>query len=103
MERSEEYVRTYVRACNRSRQLINYCRMYVSCDRGKVKLEPETELTGMSQMLNGLHGYVRQPAGQKQADQIVCLHVTHSNLKQRFLDIRVDLQVLSFPIYSSRS
>jgi tubulin-folding cofactor B len=45
----------------------------------------------MSVALNALKDFVRQPLGQNQAEETVCLHVTHSNLKQRFIEIRVDL------------
>lgn len=45
----------------------------------------------MSEALNALKDFVRQPTGQNQADDTVVLHVTHSNLKQRFIEIRVDL------------
>lgn len=47
----------------------------------------------MSVALNALKDFVRQPVGQNQAEDTVCLHVTHSNLKQRFIEIRVDLHV----------
>lgn len=45
----------------------------------------------MSTALNALKEFVRQPTGQNQAEDTVCLQVTHSNLKQRFIEIRVDL------------
>ncbi|KAG0629618.1 hypothetical protein M758_1G117200 [Ceratodon purpureus] len=45
----------------------------------------------MSIALNALKDFVRQPTGQNQAEDTVSLHVTHSNLKQRFIEIRVDL------------
>jgi hypothetical protein len=48
----------------------------------------------MSTALNALKEFVRQPTGQNQAEDTVCLQVTHSNLKQRFIEIRVDLHVL---------
>jgi len=48
----------------------------------------------MSVMLDALKDFVRQPTGQNQAEDTVCLQVTHSNLKQRFIEIRVDLHVI---------
>ncbi|KAH9562355.1 hypothetical protein CY35_05G067800 [Sphagnum magellanicum] len=45
----------------------------------------------MAAMLDALKSYVRTPSTQNQAEDTVLLHVTHSNLKQHFIEIRFDL------------
>lgn len=53
-------------------------------------------LTGAD--IQQLREYVSAPdaGGQRQADSTVRLHVSHSNLKAKFLEIRLDLHVSSF-------
>jgi hypothetical protein len=48
----------------------------------------------MSAMLESLKEFVRKPTSQNQAEDTVVIHVTHANLKQHFIEIRVDLHVL---------
>lgn len=50
----------------------------------------------MSAMLESLKEFVRKPTSQNQAEDTVVIHVTHANLKQHFIEIRVDLHVLLF-------
>ena len=47
------------------------------------------------QDINALKAYVSAPGnfGQKQAESTVRLHVTHSNLKAEFIELRLDLHV----------
>lgn len=49
----------------------------------------------MAAELEALRAYVTAPGshGQNQADSTVRLHVTHSNLKSQFLEIRLDKYV----------
>jgi len=50
--------------------------------------------------IEALKEYVSAPGnfGQNQAQSTVRLHVTHSNLKAEFIELRLDLHVsLSFP------
>ncbi len=50
--------------------------------------------------IEALKEYVSAPGnfGQNQAESTVRLHVTHSNLKAEFIELRLDLHVsLSFP------
>ncbi len=54
-------------------------------------------------MLDALKSYVRTPSTQNQAEDTVLLHVTHSNLKQHFIEIRFDLHVSNFCKYLSVS
>lgn len=46
--------------------------------------------------LRTLREYVTAPGSQNQADDTVRLLVTHSNLKAKFMEIRLDLHVSSF-------
>ena len=57
-------------------------------------------LTGAD--IQQLKDYVAANAagGQKQAESTVRLHVTHSNLKAKFIEIRLDLHVRKFTCYS---
>lgn len=57
----------------------------------------------MAAMLDALKSYVRTPSTQNQAEDTVLLHVTHSNLKQHFIEIRFDLHVSNFCKYTSVS
>lgn len=43
--------------------------------------------------LAALREYVTAPGGQNQADSTVRLLVTHSNLKAKFMEIRLDMHV----------
>lgn len=43
--------------------------------------------------IQSLKDYVKGPSSQNQADSTVRLQVTHSNLKARFMEIRLDLHV----------
>lgn len=54
-----------------------------------------TMLTGAD--IQALKDYVSAPGnfGQNQADSTVRLHVTHSNLKAEFMELRMDLHVRS--------
>ncbi|KAL3691899.1 hypothetical protein R1sor_005550 [Riccia sorocarpa] len=45
----------------------------------------------MSVSLNALKNYVKVPSTQNQAEDTVLLHVSHSNLKSRFAELRFDL------------
>jgi hypothetical protein len=47
--------------------------------------------------LRALREYVTAPGSQNQSDATVRLLVTHSNLKAKFLEIRLDLHV-SWPV-----
>lgn len=47
----------------------------------------------MSMALGALKSFVAEPTGQKQADDTVVLHVTHSNLSHHFNELRFDLHV----------
>jgi tubulin-folding cofactor B len=43
--------------------------------------------------VQGLKQYVQGPSAASQAESTVLLHVTHSNLKARFFEIRLDRHV----------
>eukprot|EP00736_Rhodelphis_marinus_P010270 Rmarinus@m.6239 len=43
-----------------------------------------------NEQLNALRSYVTQDSSQNQAESTVRLHVTHSNLKAEFMDLRLD-------------
>lgn len=45
--------------------------------------------------IQSLKDYVKGPSSQNQADSIVRLQVTHSNLKAHFMELRLDLHVSS--------
>ncbi|BBN14432.1 tubulin-specific chaperone B [Marchantia polymorpha subsp. ruderalis] len=45
----------------------------------------------MSVSLNALKNYVRTPSSQNQAEDTVLLHVSHSNLRSKFAELRFDL------------
>ena len=47
----------------------------------------------MNSDLRALREYVTAPGGQNQADSTVRLLVTHSNLKAKFMEIRLDMHV----------
>lgn len=53
----------------------------------------------MAIALDALKEFVRQPTRQKQAEEMVCLYVTHSIRKQRLIEIRVDLYVISLSLF----
>ncbi len=58
-----------------------------------------TMLTGAD--IQALKDYVSAPGnfGQNQAESTVRLHVTHSNLKAEFMELRMDLYVRSTVTY----
>lgn len=43
--------------------------------------------------MQALRDYVTAPSSQNQADSTVRLLITHSNLKSRFMEIKLDLHV----------
>lgn len=48
---------------------------------------------GTAYDMQALKAYVRGPSSQNKADDTVLLNVSHSNLKQRFMELRFDLHV----------
>ena len=48
---------------------------------------------GTAYDMRALKAYVEGPSSQNKADDTVLLNVSHSNLKQRFMELRFDLHV----------
>jgi len=55
---------------------------------------------GLNPDMQALRDYVTAPSSQNQADSTVRLLITHSNLKSRFMEIKLDLHVSWQPLYA---